>query len=95
MAARISLALNRGSQAQSNRNLKKAIKSTVIAGIAAWVQTKDFSAIANSYAIASRQLSTTNTLIRHQNTEEEWASFVAEAEGSLLREQTQWQASRT
>ena len=35
------------------------------------------------------------TLIRHQDTEEEWANFVANAEDSISREHTLWRASRT
>ncbi len=69
--------------------------ATVIAGIAAWIQTKDYNALASSFAVASRELSNINTLLRHQNTEEDWSGFVQEAEASLGREQTQWLASRT
>jgi len=71
-----------------------AFTATVIAGIAAWIQTKDFHTLASAYAVASRELSTINSLIRHQDTEDDWARFIADSEDAISREHTLWRASR-
>lgn len=72
-----------------------ALGATVIAGVVAWVQTKDFGTLESAYAIAARELAAINALIRHQDTDEEWANFVSNAEDSISREHTLWRASRT
>lgn len=72
-----------------------AFGATVIAGVVAWVETKDFETLESAYSVAARELAAINTLIRYQNTEEEWANFVSNAEDSISREHTLWRASRT
>jgi len=69
--------------------------ATVIAGIAAWTQTKDYDTLASAYAVASQELNAIKTLIVHQETEEDWANFVSNAEESISREHTLWRASRS
>ena len=69
--------------------------ATVIAGMFAWVHLKDYDLIANAYSVAARELAAIGALIRHQETEAEWAKFVADAEESISREHTLWRASRT
>ena len=71
-----------------------AFTATVIAGIAAWIQTKDYHTLSSAYAVASRELSTINSLIRHQETEDGWARFIADSEDAISREHTLWRASR-
>jgi hypothetical protein len=71
-----------------------AFMATVIAGIVAWMQTKDYQNLANAYTVASRELAAIGSLLRHQQTEEDWPSFVANAEESISREHTLWRASR-
>ncbi len=71
-----------------------AFMATVIAGIVAWMQTKDYQNLANAYTVASRELAAISSLLRHQQTEEDWSSFVANAEESISREHTLWRASR-
>ena len=71
-----------------------AFTATVIAGIAAWIQTKDYHTLSSAYAVASRELSTINSLIRHQETEDAWARFIADSEDAISREHTLWRASR-
>lgn len=72
-----------------------AFGATVIAGVVAWVETKDFDTLESAYAVAARELAAINALIRYQDTEEEWANFVSNAEDSISREHTLWRASRT
>jgi hypothetical protein len=69
--------------------------ATILAGIAAWIQTKDYGRLASAYAVAARELSSINALLRHQTTEDGWARFMASAEDSISREHTLWRASRT
>ena len=69
--------------------------ATVIAGIAAWIQTKDYQTLSNAYSITARELAAIHALVRHQESEEEWASFVDSAEESISREHTLWRASRS
>ena len=72
-----------------------AFIATVVAGIAAWIQTKDYETLASAYAVASQELNAIKTLISHQETEEQWADFVSNAEDSISREHTLWRASRS
>jgi hypothetical protein len=69
--------------------------ATVVAGIAAWIQTKDYETLSSSYAVASQELNAIKALIVHQETEEQWADFVSDAEESISREHTLWRASRS
>ncbi|MGY1623432.1 DUF4231 domain-containing protein [Geodermatophilus sp. SYSU D00965] len=69
--------------------------ATVGAAAAAWVQTKQYAALASAYAIANEELATIRVLIPYAASEEQWAEFVDSAEAAISREHTMWRASRT
>ena len=60
----------------------------------AWLQVKQHESLARAYSIASSELSSIRSLIRHQNSEEPWADFVDQSEEAISREHTLWRASR-
>lgn len=68
------------------------IAAAVIGSAAAWLATKQHSALAASYAVAARELATIATQWS-EGTEETWAAFVADAEEAISREHTMWLAS--
>lgn len=72
-----------------------AFIATITTGIVAWMRTRDFHTLASAYTVASRELAAISSLIKHQETEEDWAAFVNNAEDSISREHTLWRASRT
>jgi hypothetical protein len=72
-----------------------AFIATVTAGIVAWMHTKDYHTLSSAYTVASRELAAVASLIKHQETEEDWSAFVNSAEDSISREHTLWRASRT
>jgi hypothetical protein len=63
------------------------------ASAAAWLETKQHHVIARAYRVAAQELSAIADLIPQQETEAEWARFVAEAEEAISREHTMWKAS--
>jgi SMODS and SLOG-associating 2TM effector domain 3/SMODS and SLOG-associating 2TM effector domain 1 len=67
----------------------------IVAGGAAWLQTKQHSNLAEAYSVAALELSAINDLMPLQRTEEDWARFVSESEDAISREHTLWRASRT
>ncbi|MGY1592716.1 DUF4231 domain-containing protein [Geodermatophilus sp. SYSU D00708] len=69
--------------------------ATVGAAAAAWVQTKQYAALASAYAIANEELAAIRVLIPYAATEQQWAEFVDSAEAAISREHTMWRASRT
>ena len=72
-----------------------AFIATVTASIVAWMHTKDYHTLSSAYTVASRELAAVASLIKHQETEEDWSAFVNSAEDSISREHTLWRASRT
>lgn len=68
------------------------IAAAIIGSAAAWLATKQHSALAASYAVAARELETIATQWS-DGTEETWAAFVADAEEAISREHTMWLAS--
>ena len=69
------------------------LAGAAVASAAAWLETKQHHTIARAYKIAAEELSDIQALIAEQGTEDEWASFVAEAEEAISREHTMWKAS--
>lgn len=63
------------------------------ASAAAWLETKQHHVIARAYRVAAQELTAIADLISQQETEAEWARFVAEAEEAISREHTMWKAS--
>lgn len=68
--------------------------TTVAAGIAAWSQTRQHSALASAYGLAALELASIRSLVGLARTEEEWARFVDDAEAAISREHTSWKATR-
>lgn len=64
------------------------------AATTAWLQVKQHDSLARSYSVASQELSSVRSLIRHQTDESTWADFVDQAEEAISREHTLWRASR-
>lgn len=70
------------------------IPMVAAASLLSWMQAKRFSELAGSYALAAHEIG----LIREQslqpNTDEEFSSFVGDAENAFSREHTQWVARK-
>jgi hypothetical protein len=69
------------------------IAGAAAASAAAWLETKQHHVVARAYRVAAQELSAIADLIPQQETEGEWARFVAEAEEAISREHTMWKAS--
>jgi SMODS and SLOG-associating 2TM effector domain 3/SMODS and SLOG-associating 2TM effector domain 1 len=67
----------------------------VVAGVTAWLQTKQHESLASAYAIASIELASIGELIPTVEDESAWANFVGQAEEAISREHTLWKASRS
>ncbi|MDP9846982.1 DUF4231 domain-containing protein [Streptosporangium lutulentum] len=70
------------------------ILSAVAAGGIAWVQAKQYQALAAAYAVAYHELAIIKTGASKVLSEEAWATYVAAAEDAISREHTLWRASR-
>lgn len=68
---------------------------TVAAAGTSWLQAKQYTALAQTYAITSFELATIKARIADQTTEDDWAHFVDEAEEAISREHMLWRASHT
>lgn len=68
--------------------------TTIAAGVAAWSKTRQHTALASAYGRAALELASIRSLLAYQQTEEDWARFVAGAEKAISREHTSWQAAR-
>lgn len=71
------------------------IAAAVAASCAAWMQTKQYQALAASYDVTARELTAirTEAEVRLATPDEaEWAEFVADAETAISREHTTWRA---
>lgn len=71
------------------------LAATLGAGAAAWMQARQYGALATAYTIAHQELGAIRSLMLHPLSEAEWASFVDSAEGAVSREHTMWRASRS
>jgi hypothetical protein len=69
--------------------------SALSAAAVAWMAVKQYEILARSYAVASNELGTIDVQIQARSwNEEDWATFVNEAEEAISREHTSWRASR-
>jgi hypothetical protein len=66
----------------------------VAAIVATWQATTHYSKQANDYSMAAHQLTIVQTMIGHQEDEEEWAGFVDDTEDGISREHTSWRVAR-
>lgn len=69
--------------------------AALAACLVAWVQTKRFSDLANTYGVASRDLNGLNTRAEHVHTEAELQAFVNEVENAVSREHRLWVEKRS
>lgn len=68
------------------------IAAAIIGSVAAWVATKQHSALSASYSVAARELEAVSAQWPG-GAEYAWAAFVADAEEAISREHTMWLAS--
>ena len=68
--------------------------ATIAAAVLAWLQVRRHQELAQSYAIAAQELAIIHGKAEHIESEEELATFVADAENAISREHTLWVARR-
>ena len=71
-----------------------SLLAVVAASVSAWTNAGDYLRTARAYDFAALELDVILGLIGDQNTEEEWMSYVADAEQAMSREHTMWLARR-
>lgn len=59
---------------------------------AAWLETRQHHNLASAYRVAADELRSVSALMNRPMTEEEWATFAADAEQAISREHTLWRA---
>lgn len=74
------------------------IAAASAAALSAWIQTNQFRTLQTAYTVTALELSTLRARIHahppEDDTEDDWAQFVEEAEKAFSREHTLWKASR-
>lgn len=68
--------------------------ATVAAGIAAWKQTKNYTALNEIYSITSQEITMVAASMSMVADEEAWSQSVHDAEAAFSREHTMWLARR-
>lgn len=71
------------------------LAATIAIAMAAWMQAKQHQAQARAYFVAAQELAAIHSEMRAETNEEEWASFVDQAEEAISREHVLWRASRS
>jgi hypothetical protein len=72
-----------------------AVFAAVAAGVAAWIQIKNFSSLSEAYSITSHEVQLLNESMSGRTFDEgEWATAVHDAEAAFSREHTMWLARR-
>lgn len=66
----------------------------VAASLLSWMQTKRFSELASSYALAAHEISLMREQANFQDTDSKFSVFVGDAENAFSREHTQWVARK-
>lgn len=64
------------------------------AAIMAWLQVKQHQELSHSYALAAHELGLIESKARYATSEEDFSSFVSDAEAAISREHTMWVARR-
>lgn len=72
----------------------RSLAAALAAALAAWAQTKRHDTLAKAYLVAHLDLSAIQEILPVQESEGDWAEFVASAEEAISREHTMWRASR-
>jgi SMODS and SLOG-associating 2TM effector domain 3/SMODS and SLOG-associating 2TM effector domain 1 len=70
------------------------VAAAAAAAVGAWLQAKQHQTVAQTYTVAAQELGSIRSLIRWQETEQDWSRFVDEAETAISREHTLWRANR-
>jgi hypothetical protein len=71
-----------------------SVLATFAASATAWAQTKQFRILATSYAVAAQELATISIRLPHIDSEQDWSTFVSDAELAISREHTLWLTRR-
>ena len=71
------------------------LAGTLAGAIVTWMQMKQHQILARSYAVTAMELTAIKEKIPYQQTENDWAHFVDDAEAAISREHTLWLASRS
>jgi SMODS and SLOG-associating 2TM effector domain 3/SMODS and SLOG-associating 2TM effector domain 1 len=71
-----------------------SFSGVIVAAIVAWLQAKQYQTLATAYTVTALELASVRSKIADQNTEDEWSTFVSDAEEAFSREHTLWKASR-
>lgn len=71
------------------------VVTTIVAGIIAWMQVKQYKNLAESYGLTSQELGIIESKIAGIKKNSEFADFVVESETAISREHTMWLARRT
>lgn len=69
--------------------------TTLVAGIIAWMQVKQYKNLAESYGLTTHELGIIESKIGSISTNQVFADFVVESETAISREHTLWLARRT
>ncbi|MEO3772629.1 DUF4231 domain-containing protein [Micromonospora sp. B9E7] len=70
------------------------VAAAAVAAGAAWTQTRQHSAVATAYALASQELAAMGSLASRISSEAELSQFVSDTETAVSREHTMWRARR-
>ena len=71
------------------------IAGTLAGAVVTWMQMKQQQLLARSYSVTAMELAAIKEKIPYQQTEDDWAHFVDDAEAAISREHTLWLASRS
>lgn len=70
------------------------VLAAVAASATAWAQLKQFDVLASAYGLTAQQLAIVRSELPDSHTEEEWVSFVSQAEDGMSKEHTLWLTRR-
>ena len=70
------------------------VLAAVAASATAWSQLKQFDVLASAYGLTAQQLGIVRSELIDIHTEEEWVSFVSQAEDGMSKEHTLWLTRR-
>ena len=70
------------------------LAGAVVAAMTAWLETRQHRSLAAAYAVAAHELRLLREEAPREQTEDEWATFVADAEEAFSREHTLWKSTR-
>jgi hypothetical protein len=71
------------------------VASAAVAGLTAWLHAKQLHTEASAYSLTAREIRHVLSILNDNATDEQWATYVDEAERTISREHTMWSAGRT